>query len=404
MKIVLITSGQPSLNPRLVKEADALSSAGYEVTVLYAYWNDWGTEFDQKLLNSRKWKAIRVGGDPKQRRLTYLVSKIIHKLAITICKNISLNHFADFAISRSTYWLQRAASSHPADLYIAHNLGALPAAIKTAKLHGSVCGFDAEDFHRNEVTNDPHNFDVILKTYIENRYIPMTDYLTVSSPQIAVAYRNLFPSKDPIVILNTFNKSENIKVQKGETNTPIKLFWFSQTVGTNRGIEDAIKALNMIDRKGFELHLMGRLQNKTLKEQFRQQARDLSLHFYDPVAPDDLIKFSSQFDLGLALEPAFSFNNDSALSNKIFTYIQAGLAIIASNTTAQRALLEKSPDIGKLYEAGNPSSLSKILIYYLENRDELFKAREAALRVAHTTLNWKEEQTKFLKVIQAFRH
>lgn len=61
-KIVLVTSGQPSLNPRLVKEADALVEAGYEVTVIYQYWNEWGTDLDKVLLPQKKWKTIRVGG------------------------------------------------------------------------------------------------------------------------------------------------------------------------------------------------------------------------------------------------------------------------------------------------------------------------------------------------------
>ena len=50
MKIVLISPGQPSLNPRLVKEADTLAANGYDVTVLYSYWNDWGAKFDKTLL------------------------------------------------------------------------------------------------------------------------------------------------------------------------------------------------------------------------------------------------------------------------------------------------------------------------------------------------------------------
>ena len=57
-KVVLITSGQPSLNPRLVKEADILANSGFDVTVLYAYWNNWGTTYDNDLLSNKKWNAI----------------------------------------------------------------------------------------------------------------------------------------------------------------------------------------------------------------------------------------------------------------------------------------------------------------------------------------------------------
>jgi glycosyltransferase involved in cell wall biosynthesis len=406
VRIVLVTSGQPSLNPRLVKEADALSLAGHEVTVLYTYWNDWGTTFDGPLLKSKPWKAIRAGGDPQQKPLTYLLSRILHKVAILGAKKLSLAYFAELAISRNSYWLTKTASAYDADLYIAHNPGALPAAVKTAKLQGKPCGFDAEDFHRNEVSNDLHHFDVLLKTHIENKYIPQTDYLTVSSPQIAEAYRKLFPTKKPVVILNVFNKNPDINIMNKNPGTPLKLFWFSQTIGTKRGIEEVLKALSTIKDREFELHLMGKLQYNISKEYFEMLSGHTShrLHFHDPVAPDELTAFSSQFDLGLALEPAFSFNNDMALSNKIFTYMQAGLAIIASKTQAQHALLERYPEIGKLYEIGNVHSLSKTLLYYSENTDELDKARQASFNLAQTSLNWETEQSKFLKIIQTFTH
>src|ERR1017187_2996597 len=63
MKICLLTPGQPSTNPRLVKEADALATAGFDVTVVYAHWESWATKADAALLATRKWSHIRVGGD-----------------------------------------------------------------------------------------------------------------------------------------------------------------------------------------------------------------------------------------------------------------------------------------------------------------------------------------------------
>lgn len=135
MQILLITSGQPSLNPRLVKEADTLSSAGHNVTVLYAYWNEWGTKFDCALLKSRKWTAVRIGGAPKQNKLSYFLSRLIHKLATIGAKKLSIPIFAEAAIARSSFMLSIAAKKYQADLYIAHNPGALPAAVKAARHH-----------------------------------------------------------------------------------------------------------------------------------------------------------------------------------------------------------------------------------------------------------------------------
>ena len=51
---VLITTGQPSVNPRIVKEADALHAAGLSVKMLYCYWINWAFEADKKLLKNVK--------------------------------------------------------------------------------------------------------------------------------------------------------------------------------------------------------------------------------------------------------------------------------------------------------------------------------------------------------------
>jgi len=37
-KIVIVTTGQLSTNPRMLKEVDALLGQGHQVKVLYSYW------------------------------------------------------------------------------------------------------------------------------------------------------------------------------------------------------------------------------------------------------------------------------------------------------------------------------------------------------------------------------
>lgn len=398
-KIVLITSGQPSLNPRLVKEADALSSAGYTVTVLYAYWNDWGTQYDLQLLGNKKWKAIRVGGHPQQKRNTYTLSRVINKVAKLIFPLAKWNIIADWALSRATYFLIREAKKHKADLYIAHNPGALPAAVIAAKHYNKPCGFDAEDFHRNEISNDIQDSDVILKSYIENKYIPQLAYFTTSSTQIAEAYRQIFPLSDPIVLLNVFPNSP-VTIAPQTINKPLKLFWFSQTIGPNRGIDDIVKALQLLNSTNVELHLLGSKLASNLNYLDWIKKSGIQITFHEPISPNELINFASNFDVGLALEPGFSNNNNLALSNKLFTYMQAGLAIVASDTTAQHDLLSKNPGIGQLYPKGNCEALAAIISKYIIDKDQLLTQKTESLRLAHEQYNWETESRKLLSLVK----
>jgi glycosyltransferase involved in cell wall biosynthesis len=397
--IVFITSGQPSLNPRLVKEADTLAAAGYTVTVLYMYWNAWGANFDLELLASKKWKAICVGGDPEFKNTLYFFSRVIHKFGQTINRKTKGRIMADIAVARASYFLIREAKKHIADLYIGHNLGALPAVIKAAKESNKPCGFDAEDFHRYETSDDDNNHDVILKTRIENKYIPQLNYFTTSSLQIAEAYSKIFTQLQPTVLLNVFPKSSVVNTLPN-SHQPLKLLWFSQTIGANRGLQDIVGALQLLDNQHFELHLLGSKLHTDAAFINDLTSSGINLRFHDPIHPDKLTEFAAQFDIGLALEPGFSINNNLALSNKLFTYMQAGLAIIASDTIAQKDFIVKNSTIGHIYPTGNAKAMASILSSYYENSALLTLAKNESLRLGHEQYNWEVESTKFLKIVE----
>lgn len=396
-KIVLITTGQPTLNPRLIKEAITLQQKGFQIIILYQHWSNWAIKSDEKMLATYKLKAILIGGNPEVNKTIYWFTRLLFKLSKKIAPFIKYNFgFAELAISRSTWLLIRKAKKLKADLYIAHNLGALPAAVIASKFHKSLSGFDAEDFHRFEVSNDAIGDETRLNSFIEEKYLPQVNYVTASSPLIAKAYGSIF-NKTFEVILNVFERTTNHSI--AENHQQLKLFWFSQTIGTNRGLENVIDALN-ISHNRFELHLLGEITSEYKASLYSSLKKDgSSMHFYDPIAPDEIFKFATQFDIGLATEPGFSLNNNYALSNKILTYIKTGLAIIASNTPAQSQLLNKYPEIGKLFANNSTKDLASILDTYHKDRSLLVSHKAAAYQLGQDELNWEVESKKFIEII-----
>ena len=392
-KITLISSGQPSLNPRLVKEADTLILKGYEVTVIYQYWNEWATELDKKLLIDKNWKAVCVGGSPKKDKLKYFISRILQKVAILLSP-LAFGYFSDYAITRSSYFLLRRAKRTYADLYIAHNLGALPAAYWSAKKNSSKFGFDAEDFHRLETANDECAY--LLKKTVEDKYIPKTDYLSTSSPQISKLYKDIYPFLDPKTILNVFSKQSIKLTERNFVGKPLRLFWFSQTIGENRGLDILFDALATIRSSDYELHLLGDPATNFLSKLNKKVQPIL----HTPIDSNAILKLASQMDIGIASEPSSSINNDNALSNKIFNYILAGLAVVASDTTAQSSLLIKYPTIGKIYSKNSSTALYEVLNFYIKNPVLLANTKEKSFQLGQTVLNWENESKKFMSIIE----
>jgi hypothetical protein len=152
-RVCLVTTSQPAANPRLVKEADALTAAGYDVQVIGAYWNDWATAFDTGLLGSRPWRATVYDWRRTTHPARFWGTRVRHWVARQAVTKAPASDAwcGPAAASRIGPEIRRMALATPADLYVAHNLGALPAALAAARRAGVPAGFDAEDFHSGQI-------------------------------------------------------------------------------------------------------------------------------------------------------------------------------------------------------------------------------------------------------------
>lgn len=400
-KIVLITTGQPSTNPRIVKEADALQAAGWEVTVLYCHFIDWATEADTDLLKNVDWNYKIQGGSPFQNKGLYLFTRMRFKLARLMNQYFGNRILiAKRAQARAYDELLHAAKKIKADWYIGHNLGTLSIAVKAAKYNNAKAGFDFEDYHRGENDLAPaHELKRII--YLENKYVPQLNYISAASPMIAQKIAGHFPQqgKNIITLLNCFPLSQQPPFREKEIeDKTLQLFWFSQTIGLNRGLEILIEALVQLNDPSVHLTLTGQC-NKYFKQylDFHTTGIKEQIHFEGIIPPDELPAFASKFDVGLALETGFSKNNNIALSNKIFTYLLAGNSVIISETSMQKAF-NKEYLVGESFELGKLSQLKESLLKYKDAK-VLESQRKYNYSLAQELFNWDKESKKLINRI-----
>jgi hypothetical protein len=311
------------------------------------------------------------------------------------------------ALTRPTLALICAAEQLKADFYLAHNLGAIPAAVRAAKIQKGKAGFDAEDYHRNEISDDISSLTYQLNKAVEDRNIPELNYFTVSSPLIKTLYDQHYEIKS-VVIRNLFpNFYRKEALTDVKDRKPIRLCWCSQTIGANRGLELLIMALCSLKSGDFELHLIGELKlgfKQHLAKYSNSTWLDLNVTFHEPVNPGRLFTFLSTFDIGVASEPAFCTNNNVALSNKVYSYLQCGLALLLSDTAAQSALFNEYPGIGKLYRKDSKEELTAAIRYFIEHPNDLEKIKKHNYVLGQEIMNWEREQIKFLQQIEQVLH
>jgi len=403
-RVCLVTTGQPSTNPRLVKEADALVAAGFAVHVVGAHWANWADVSDEAMMSRRPWTLELVEWRKDRAPRTFQRTRLRHWIARrTLGTPLSARVRPEWALARVGPELTAAALTVPAELYIAHNLGALPAALDAGRAHDAPVGFDAEDFHSGQL---PPRSDLALFTArAEKQLLPQCAYVTAASPGIARAYASLCGIAEPASILNVFPLDQRpSQFRFGSVREPIRLYWFSQTIGPNRGLEAAVKALGLLGRDHVELHLRG-----TPQAGFEGELRELAkaagvspdrIHRHAPACADDMTRCAADFDIGLALEPRASQNNDIALSNKIFTYLLAGCAVVATETSGQSALLHQLGPAARGCAVDDAASLAAALRPWIDDRESVERSRRAAWELGESQFNWDLEKDRFLAVVR----
>jgi len=403
-RICLITSGNVGSNPRLVKEANALVATGAIVHVvsLNRSPDDYFLERDSSVALQAGWSWRRI--DMASSFWRYALA-FLHRVARHLYRmRPDSKCFAFAALHPAAYFLARAAASWKADLYIAHNLPALPAACVAATKHGAKLGFDAEDFHSGELSDVAYeSFELKLTREIERRYLPMCDYLTAASPGIALAYANEYALASPTVVLNVFPKSEAPleATPCGSQKPAPSLYWFSQTIGPNRGLDVALRALARAKCRP-HLYIRGTPTPRYL-EQIRQLADDLGvsdrLHVLSPGLPGDMVRLAAQYDLGIAGEVVSVINRDICLSNKIFTYLQAGIPSLVSDTRAQQAMAQELGEVAQAYPQQDAEDMAQCVDAFFGDRVQLAALRQRAWELGQTRYNWENESLKFLLAV-----
>lgn len=376
----------------MVKEAKALFEAKFSVSIIFLQHISYLEKFDKEIIddlpginfsainyNRLYWKGKILNAKRLFRRF---YSKIFHSSCYK--ENIFFPEF------------KKLIKDNYADLYIGHTLSALPIAAWAAKHKNSKFSFDAEDYHRQE-TNDKTKND--LAKSIEEKYLNEVEYISTASVFISAAYGNHFPNKKIITINNFFESQECNQHQKSAANQPLKIVWFSQTIGLNRGLQNFLNKLVLLEYNQYELHLRGSHDEsiKTELLKFIPQNWQNKIYFYPQCSSDELRSWLKKFDVGLALEPGFSINNNIAISNKIFQYLSARLAIIATPTIGQMWVNQQAPNVGFML---SPDSDLSLLKNWATNRDNLDETKEAALYAAKAKFNWQYEKKKLIETIK----
>jgi glycosyltransferase involved in cell wall biosynthesis len=294
----------------------------------------------------------------------------------------------------------------PADLYVAHYPAALPAAALAASHHNAIYAYDAEDFHLGDLPMiAKHDLARRAIRAIEGEYLSGCAYVTAASPGIADAYAQSYGIERPTVVLNVFPRAQapTAVTEKGTVEPGPSIYWFSQTIGPDRGLQCAIRAIGR-SRSRPHLYLRG-----TPAAGFGDRVRDLArtvnaadrLHLLPPALPSEMERLAAAYDVGLSGETGHTPNNQIALGNKLFSYLLAGIPILASSVPSQVELAADLRGAIWLYPVDDADALAASFDALLGDAEELAVARAAAFALGQERYNWDVEKTTLVERVAA---
>jgi len=413
-KILILIGGHLCTAPRPQKEAETLVAAGHEVTVRGFWFDPELVERDRLLIAHKKWQfepIIDFQPTTLKGRLRNWLVRLQGRIAREQFQRFS--SFSPALLGYGAGAMLTAARQARADLTIVHSEAGLWVGNQLLN-QGFRVGVDFEDWFSEDLMPEARAARPIAQLKaLEQRLARDCTYCLTTSHALAEALAEAYQAPQPAVIYNVFPWAERQHMDhqrrdRCNLNLP-SLHWFSQTIGPGRGLETLFQALPYLTIP-VEIHLRGSYPDSSrqwleslVPAKWRDRAAGSKEHrlFIHPTVPNaELLSRIAEHDIGLALEIPYCFNKQFTTSNKLFQYLQAGLAVIATNTAGQREILSQRPALGHLIPAHNPLALAQALKDLIDAPDTLTAAKTAALQAAQAQFCW-EQQAKILEQVSA---
>lgn len=232
---------------------------------------------------------------------------------------------------RSAYWRNAAVAyarealrGRSFDIVLADDVDAVPLALSLRPSRGVHA--DLHEYSPRQHDEVPR-FRWFVKPFIEwmcRRYVTKAASTTTVSASIAREYERRFGFRPEVVT----NAAPYVDAEPTPPHTPLRIV-HSGAALRNRHLGTLIEAVEG-SRSGATLDLFLTRNDAAYLEELAQVAASSGgrIRLHEPVPYAQLAQTLRGFDVGIHVLPPVNVNNEWALPNKIFDYVQARLAVL----------------------------------------------------------------------------
>ncbi|MCC6690617.1 MAG: glycosyltransferase [Bacteroidia bacterium] len=294
------------------------------------------------------------------------------------------------------------------DYILIHLVDTLPLAVKLKKRMGAKLIYDSQEYFKGQYAK----YQKDMKDWVvlaESANIKEVDILLATTNVMRNRIVSEYGLKIPAFRVRNTPSLNSLKCVKQkelivDSSKPLSLVWHGMAVYFNntRGVHILVQAVAHC-KSDVKLYLQGNI-NAEQKQLFNGYLDKYKLHekiFLRPSAhPDHIVESLTEHDAGLIGELPEEDNQMLTSSNKLFDYINAGLAVVSPALPGLSETLNEF-NVGLTYKTGDPVDLAACIDKLASGREVLNEFRKNSREVAKQQLYWENDYNEVWKEINS---
>ncbi len=408
MRILIISKNEICYNPRLLKAADYLSEKGCDIEIFNPIVGIATKKIYDESIQGKNWKILE--NDISKRsffsKSKWLVVSVLHS-ALSKLQTKFKGRIAFDAFLNKGLLFNGINSKRKYDWIIINLVDNLPFAAKLKTTTGAKLIYDSQEYFVGQYQKYAKSeLDWVITA--EKNFIHEADIVISTTAVMGDRLKKDYNLKAPVVRVRNVPSRHMLKhetlINSELPTKDLKLIWHGMGIYFNntRGVHILVQALSKV-KSNVHLTLQGTLntvQQNILKEYIKQYNLQDKISVRPPADPYKIVESLKGFDIGLIGELPEEDNQKLTSSNKLFDYINAGLAVIASDLPGLRETVSDF-NVGQLYTSGNIDELAKAIDLLANNRELLKSYQENSKSVSARELFWENDFVNVWNIINA---
>ncbi|MBI2271324.1 MAG: glycosyltransferase [Bacteroidetes bacterium] len=287
---------------------------------------------------------------------------------------------------------------HRSDVLVSNDLDTLFPNYVISLLKGSSLVYDTHEIYTEvpELQNRP--FKRKIWEGLERNIFPKLKYVFTVNESIAFWYKNKYGIEPKVVRNIPRGGVEAATKTRQELNLPVDgriLIMQGAGINVQRGAEETVEAMKYVNDALLLMigggDVIDELKLKTERDGLNERVR-----FIGKLPYTELMQYTRNADIGITLDKDTNINYRYSLPNKLFDYIHAGIAVLASHLTEIEKII-RHYNVGNIIDDHDPKHIAHKINSMLENKEQLNKWKENSKHAARE-LTWENEEQELIKV------